>query len=83
MLVQKRIQQASMTVHYLQHVPFEGLGYMETWLRENGHQISATRFYETNDHLPLLREIDALIIMGGPMGVYDEDQYRWLAVEKK
>jgi len=72
-----------MKTHYLQHVPFEGLGYIETWLRENNHTISFTRFYETNYHLPPVTEVDALIIMGGPMGVYDEKQYSWLHEEKQ
>lgn len=71
-----------MKVHYFQHVPFEGLGYIETWLKENAHDISVTRFYEADHHLPAVDEIDALIIMGGPMGVYDDDQYAWLYKEK-
>ncbi len=71
-----------MNVHYFQHVPFEGLGYIETWLRQNGHQVTATKFYEDNYSIPPLQAIDALIIMGGPMSVYDEDQYKWLQQEK-
>jgi len=71
-----------MTVHYLQHVPFEGLGYIATWLAENNHSVSATRFYEADYQLPAIDDVDALIIMGGPMGVYDEQQYAWLAEEK-
>lgn len=71
-----------MKVHYLQHVHFEGLGYIETWLKENNHSISVTRFYETDYSLPSVTEIDALIVMGGSMGVYDEDQFIWLQEEK-
>lgn len=71
-----------MKVHYLQHVPFEGLGYIETWLKENDFRISATRFYEPAHYFPEVEEIDALIIMGGPMGVYDEHKYPWLHEEK-
>lgn len=71
-----------MKVHYLQHVHFEGLGYMEIWLKENNHSISATRFYEAGYSLPSVAEIDALIVMGGSMGVYDEDQFSWLREEK-
>lgn len=71
-----------MRVHYLQHVPFEGLGYIEPWLKENNHHISATRFFEPDYHLPNIDDFDALIIMGGPMGVYDEHQYPWLKQEK-
>jgi len=71
-----------MRVHYLQHVPFEGLGYIETALHDAGHHISATRFFEAGYRLPDIDKIDALIIMGGPMGVYDEHIYPWLLEEK-
>lgn len=71
-----------MIVHYLQHVPFEGLGYMEEWLVKNNHTISSTRIYEPNCPLPQVEDIDALIVMGGPMGVYDEDRFPWLKEEK-
>lgn len=71
-----------MKVHYLQHVPFENLGYIENWLKENNHDISVTRFYEKNYSLPAPSGIDALIIMGGPMGVNDEDKLSWLKEEK-
>jgi len=36
-----------MKVHVLQHASFEGLGNMETWLRERGAQISFSRLYES------------------------------------
>lgn len=73
-----------MRIHYVQHVPFEGLGFIETWLNEKNHEISSTRFYETAAyHLPNPDEIDGLIIMGGPMGVYDEHSYPWLHEEKQ
>jgi hypothetical protein len=34
-----------MNIHYLQHVPFEGLGSIESILRENGHILSCSRLY--------------------------------------
>jgi GMP synthase-like glutamine amidotransferase len=71
-----------MKVHYLQHVPFEGPGYIENWLNDKRHDISATRLYEGGFRLPDIDNIDALIIMGGPMGVYDEQEYPWLPEEK-
>lgn len=71
-----------MKVHYLQHVSFEGPGYITQWLKEHHHTISATHFYEACYTLPLIDDIDALIVMGGPMSVYDDDQYSWLEEEK-
>lgn len=74
-----------MRVHYLQHVPFEGLGNMEEWLEKRGAEITSTRFFQSLDHsnrLPGLDEIDFLIIMGGPMSVNDEADLPWLVQEK-
>ena len=71
-----------MRIHYLQHVAFEGLGSMEAELLAQGHQLSCTRFF-TNDAVPSQRDFDALIIMGGPMGVHDEATLPWLVTEKR
>ena len=71
-----------MRAHCLQHVPFEGLGSIESWLMAAGCELSATRFYEAPG-LPDLNELDLLVVMGGPMSVIDEDEYPWLAAEKK
>ncbi len=70
-----------MHAHYFQHVPFEGLGSIEPWLREAGYTISRTAFFEAPE-LPEPDNLDLLIVMGGPMGVNDEDEYPWLAAEK-
>jgi GMP synthase-like glutamine amidotransferase len=72
----------TLNIHYFQHVPFEGLGYIEKWASEKGHKLTATKFYG-NYILPELEDFDWLIIMGGPMGVYDEDKFSWLKEEKE
>lgn len=56
-----------MKIHYFLHVSYEGLGFINEWLQENNYQISSTKFYEKNYSLPKIEEIDALIILGGPM----------------
>ena len=71
-----------MRVHYLQHVSFEGLGYIGEWFTGKGASLTSTRFWEVGWKLPVVEEIDALIVMGGPMGVYDEQEYPWLVAEK-
>jgi GMP synthase-like glutamine amidotransferase len=71
-----------MRIHYFQHVPFEGLGNIEEWIKVRGHSLSVTRFYN-NEPLPKLDDIDWLIVMGGPMGAYEENIYPWLAAEKR
>jgi GMP synthase-like glutamine amidotransferase len=70
-----------MNIHWLQHVPFEGLGCIEPWLAANSHTVTCTRFW-AGDALPATETVDGLIIMGGPMGVYDEALYSWMAAEK-
>ena len=71
-----------MHIHWLQHVPFEGLGTIQHWSEQNGHYLSCTRFW-AEDRLPEPDSLDLLIIMGGPMGVHDEPHYPWLAREKE
>jgi GMP synthase (glutamine-hydrolysing) len=70
-----------MNIHVLMHVPFEQPGYIEKWAGEKSHNLTFTRFYEPHT-LPKLNDFDWLIVMGGPMGVYDEDKYTWLKEEK-
>lgn len=71
-----------MRAHWLQHVPFEGLGSMEAWLREKRYKITRTRFFESED-LPHPSRVDLLIVMGGPMSANDEQKYPWLTREKE
>ena len=70
-----------MRVHYLQHVPFEDLGCIEPYLIKRGHESDRTRMY-LSEPLPIIKEIDWLIVLGGPMGVDDELRYPWLYQEK-
>ena len=69
-------------IHWLQHVPFEGLGSIEPWLINQGHNLFCTRLW-AGDDFPPLDTFDVLIVMGGPMGVYDHDEYPWLLEEKQ
>jgi len=70
-----------MRIHYLQHVPFEGPGNIERWAADRGHELTGTHLYN-NESLPRLKEIDWLIIMGGPMGVHDTGNHSRLTDEK-
>lgn len=71
-----------MKVHYFQHVPFEGLGSIAGWLEARAAQVSGTKFYE-QVYFPSSKEINWLIVMGGPMSVNDELAYPWLPAEKR
>ena len=72
-----------MRVHWFQHVPFEGLGAIEEWLLARGHVLSCTRFH-AGEILPNNSEgFDWLIVMGGPMNVYQYRDFPWLRPEKQ
>lgn len=70
-----------MRIHYLQHVPFEGLASIEQWLTTKDHILSVTRFYK-GDTLPFVDHLDWVIVMGGPMNIYENDKYPCLTWEK-
>ena len=72
----------NLRIHCFQQVAVEGLGCIADWIVARGHQISYTRFYE-HPVLPRLDDFDCLVVMGGPMSVYDEAEYPWLADEKR
>lgn len=61
-------------IHYFQHVPFEGLGSIEKWAIKNNHYLTATKFFQ-DFALPKFSSFDWLIVMGGPMGVYNEQEF--------
>lgn len=71
-----------MRVHWLQHVPFEGLGSIGPWLADRGHAVTMSRLY-AGDPPPGPEDYDWLIAMGGPMNVDQEDRHPWLAPEKR
>lgn len=72
-----------MRVHWLQHVPFEGLGRIEPWLRSRGHALTRTALH-AGDALPAGADsLDWLIVMGGPMNVYQHRDHPWLVPEKR
>lgn len=73
---------ARIRIHYLQHVPFEGMGQIESWALSRRHKLSVTRLYN-QDPLPDLEAFDWLVIMGGPMNVDEENIYPWLTDEKR
>jgi GMP synthase-like glutamine amidotransferase len=72
----------AMRAHYLQHVPFEGLGSIAAWLDAAGYTTTGAHLYRSAT-LPRPDDFDLLIIMGGPMSVHDEADFPWLAAEKQ
>ncbi len=100
-----------MRVHYLQHVPFEGVGAIGEWARSRAYVLTSTEMFQRQglDRSPIAarpaphpeappvalnapdppslvfpesEDLDFLIVMGGPMNVYQEAQNPWLPAEK-
>lgn len=70
-----------MKLHVLQHAEGEGLGSLKDWFIQQGAEISTTRV-DLYEPFPKQDDIDWFIIMGGPMGAYEENSYAWLKPEK-
>jgi GMP synthase-like glutamine amidotransferase len=70
-----------MRVHWLQHADFEDLGCIAPWLAARGDSVTHTRLY-AGETPPTADTFDFLIVMGGPMNIYEYDAHPWLKVEK-
>jgi len=70
-----------MRIHSLQHVSFEDIGSLLGDVQDRGYSLTTTHWYK-DDTAPALDSFDMLVVMGGPMGVYDEHIHPWLAAEK-
>jgi GMP synthase-like glutamine amidotransferase len=96
-----------MRVHYLQHVPYEGIGRVRDWVASRGHELSGTAMWTGTAGarapaagptgaadaagntpplgaatLPDPGDVDLLVVMGGPMNVYEDREYPWLPDER-
>jgi GMP synthase-like glutamine amidotransferase len=70
-----------MRIHSLQHVTFEGSANITAWARQHGHEITRTRLH-AQEPLPDHDAYDCLVIMGGPMNIYEHGAFPWLIREK-
>jgi GMP synthase-like glutamine amidotransferase len=66
-----------MKIHYIHHVEFETIGTIAQWSEKKGHSLSSTHLY-ADASFPSLDNFDLLIIMGGPMNIYEYEKYPWL-----
>lgn len=66
----------------LQHVPFEGPAAVGDFARRAGHELTRVELW-TGAPLPPADEAGGVVVLGGPMNVYEEDRYPWLAREKR
>lgn len=71
-----------MRIHCIQHVPFEGPANIENWAALRCHAVTRTRLFR-DEPLPELSDFEWLIVMGGPMNIYEHERYPWLVREKE
>ena len=64
-----------------QHIACEHPGVLRTFLAEDGVDWDAVELDE-GAPIPDLHDYDALWVMGGPMDVWDTEEYPWLVEEK-
>lgn len=70
-----------MRIVVLQHAEYEGPDKIEDWANERGHSMrTVIPLFES---YPEPEEYDLLVVMGGPMGAYDDAKYPWLTAEKR
>lgn len=70
-----------MRIEWFQHADFEDLGCIAPWLAERGHAAERRRLY-AGEAPGAVTDSDALIVMGGPMNIYEHERHPWLAAEK-
>jgi GMP synthase (glutamine-hydrolysing) len=70
------------TLLALQHISCEPPAAFEDELRSRGLDMARVEL-DDGDPLPDWRDFEGLIVMGGPMGAYEEDAHPWLAGEKR
>lgn len=70
-----------MRIAFIRHVPFEGPGAIADWAAARGHALSGSEAFK--GHLPALSDFDLLVVLGGPMGVYDVAEHPWLIEERE
>jgi GMP synthase-like glutamine amidotransferase len=71
-----------MRVHWLQHADHEDPGTILPWLAEHGLRARGSSLH-AGETLPALDDFDTLIVMGGPMNIYEHERYPWLIAEKQ
>jgi GMP synthase-like glutamine amidotransferase len=65
-----------------QHIPVEHPGIFRDFMRADGVRWDTVEL-DAGEQIPTLDPYEALVVMGGPMDVFEEDQHPWLIAEKR
>ncbi len=65
----------------IRHVPYEGVAGYRQPIEAAGYEVDRVDVTDPGFATLDLREPDLLIMMGGPMGVYEQDRHPWIACQ--
>ncbi len=69
------------TALIIRHVPYEGVAGYRAPIEEAGYLVDRIDVTDPDFSRADLNGPDLLIMMGGPMGVYEQEQYPWIACQ--
>ncbi|WP_337102914.1 type 1 glutamine amidotransferase [Paenibacillus sp. YIM B09110] len=73
-----------MNIIAFKHFDFDDEHALKAWAAQRGHTLRMlTPSHLTEYEYPSSASFDMLVILGGPMSVYEDEQYPWLAMEKR
>jgi GMP synthase-like glutamine amidotransferase len=70
-----------MRIVCLQHIDYEGPDKIADWASERGHTLETV--VPQFEQFPDTGEFEMLVVLGGPMGAYEDAAYPWLRPEKR
>ena len=72
---------AQKTALIIRHVPYEGVAGYRAPIEAAGYAVDRVDVLASDFSSHDLREPDLLIMMGGPMGVYEQEEHPWIACQ--
>jgi GMP synthase (glutamine-hydrolysing) len=72
---------AQKTALIIRHVPYEGVAGYRAPIEAAGYEVDRIDVADPGFSALDLAAPDLLIMMGGPMGVYEQDRYPWIACQ--
>ncbi|MBT8044937.1 MAG: type 1 glutamine amidotransferase [Verrucomicrobiae bacterium] len=70
-----------MQIICFKHVSFESPAAIADWAKSRGHNLRCVELH-AGEIIPSVESYDMLVVMGGPMNIYQHAQYPWLTAEK-
>lgn len=71
------------TALIIRHVPYEGVAGFREPIEAAGYQVDRIDVTDPEFSRLDLRHHDLLIMMGGPMGIYEQDRHPWIACQMR